>query len=424
MRSSRVLTHFVFVFLLSALPLRSEAETARPLTLSLALKRAVAANPRLAVAEREIGIVTGRRIQAGAIPNPEISVGVENVYGTGPYRGTQSAETTLQLSQLIEFPGKRDARIAATTAELDSTRWQRQAERLDVLSETAIAFVNILGAQRRIQIFDGLIASLDGMTPLLQRRIDAGASSPADVGRAQVAADLIRADRERTRTSLAIARRDLAALMGVPSPDFGQVVGDFGTVGKPPAFTILLRGLDDHPQLVRWTAVRAQRKSELLAARLKPLPDVRVGVGYRHFRETGDNALIFGLSAEIPVWDQNQGAILSAQKTLAKTEAERAVNKSALTLLLGRAYDSLEGAQREISLLQSSAIPKAREAIRTIESGYAQGRFTLIELLDTQSAFGQSVLREEEALVAYHTAVATIEWLSGAAMNLSRARLR
>lgn len=193
-------------------------------------------------------------------------------------------------------------------------------------------------------------------------------------------------------------------------------------MGKPPAFNILLRGLEDHPQLVRWTAVRAQRKSELLAARLKPLPDVRVGVGYRHFRETGDNALIFGLSAEIPVWDQNQGAILSAQETLAKTEAERTVNKSALTLLLGRAYDSLEGAQREISLLQSSAIPKAREAIRTIESGYAQGRFTLIELLDTQSAFGQSVLREEEALAAYHIAVATIEWLSGAPMNLSRAR--
>jgi len=406
------------------MPIPAGAEPARAITLSQALKRAVAANPRLAVAEREIGVVTGRRIQAGAIPNPEVSVEVENVGGTGPYRGTQSAETTLQLSQLIEFPGKRDARIAATAAELDSTRWQRQAERLDVLSETAIAFVNILGVQRRIQIFDGLIVALDGMMPLLQRRIEAGASSPADVGRAQVAADLIRADRERARTSLATARRELAALMGVPSPDFGQAVGDFGAVGKPPAFTILLRGLEGHPQLVRWTAVRAQRKSELLAARLKPLPDVRVGIGYRHFRETGDNALTFGLSASIPLWDQNQGDTLSAQQTLAKTEAERTVNKSALTLLLGRAYDSLEGAQREISLLQSSAIPKAREAIRTIESGYAQGRFTLIELLDTQSAFAQSVLREEEALVAYHTAVATIEWLSGSPMKLSRARSR
>src|SRR5215218_1152664 len=137
----------------------AHAETSRPLTLSQALQRAVAANPRLAVAEREIGVATGRRIQAGAFPNPEAAVEVENVGGSGSYRGTQAAQTTLSLGQLIEFPGKRDARIASASADIDVMQWQRQAERLDVLSETAIAiaFVNVLGAQRRIQIYDGLI---------------------------------------------------------------------------------------------------------------------------------------------------------------------------------------------------------------------------------------------------------------------------
>jgi cobalt-zinc-cadmium efflux system outer membrane protein len=75
-----------------------------------------------------------------------------------------------------------------------------------------------------------------------------------------------------------------------------------------------MRALDDHPQLVRWTAIRAQRRAELISARLKPLPDVRLGAGYRLFRETRDNAWVFGLSMDIPLWDQNQGAILSAQE--------------------------------------------------------------------------------------------------------------
>jgi cobalt-zinc-cadmium efflux system outer membrane protein len=423
MSRCRVLAQSICVLLLVFTPVRSGAETARPLTLAQALKRAVAANPRLVVAEREIGVATGRRIQAGALPNPEISVEVENVHGSGPYRGARSAETTVQLGQLIEFPGKRDARIAAASGDLDVTRWQRQAERLDVLSETAIAFVNILAAQRRIQIFDTLIASLDGLGPLLQRRVEQGASSQAEIGRAQVAADLIRADRERTKTGLATARRELAVLMGGIVPDFGPAAGDFGAMERAPAFAALLRGLEDHPQLARWTAVRAARKSELLSARLKPLPDVRVAVGYKHFSETHDNAMTLGLSAQLPLWDQNQGNILSAQETLAKTEAERAVNKSVLVVLLGRAFDALDGAQRELSVLQGSAIPKAREAVRTIEGGYAQGRYTLIELLDTQSAFAQAVLREQEALVAYHTAVATIEWLTGAPMT-TRSRTR
>ena len=408
--------------LLGSLP--ALAQSQRSLTLSQALQRALAANPRLTAAEREIGIATGKRIQAGAIPNPEISFEIENIYGTGDYRGTQLAEKTLQLSQLVEFPGKRDARIAATSAELDSARWQRQAERLEVLSETAIAFVNVLSAQQRIVIFDTLIASLDGMTPLLQRRVEVGASSPADIARAKVAADMIRADRERARTALGTARRELAALMGGINPDFGQVVGDLGLGGRPPPFAVLLRALENHPQLARWTAVRAQRKAELLSARLKPLPDVKVGVGYRHFRETGDRAMTFGLSAEIPLWDQNQGTILSAQESLAKTDAERAVNKSTLTVLLGRTYEALVGALREISLLQSSVIPNARQAVQAIEGGYAQGRFTLIELLDTQAAFAQAVQREQEALVAFHTAVATIEWLTGTPVSLARTRSR
>ena len=424
MRRCRVLTQSICVLLLVFAPIRSEAETARPLTLAQALKRAVAANPRLVVAEREIGVATGRRIQAGALPNPEISVDVENVNGSGPYRGTRSAETTVQLGQLIEFPGKRDARIAAASGDLDATRWQRQAERLDVLSETAIAFVNVLGAQRRIQIFDTVIASLDGLGPLLQRRVELGASSQAEIGRAQVAADLLRADRERTKTGLSTARRELAALMGATAPDFGPAVGDFSVVARAPPFAALLRGIEDHPQLARWTAVRASRKSEVLSARLKPLPDVRVAVGYKHFNDTRDNAMTFGLSAQLPLWDQNQGNILSAQETLAKTDAERAINKSALVVLLGRTYDALDGAQRELSILQTSAVPKAREAVGALESGYAQGRYTLIELLDTQSALAQSLLREQEALVAYHTAVATIEWLTGAPMTTTRARMR
>jgi cobalt-zinc-cadmium efflux system outer membrane protein len=402
----------------------AHAETTRSITLAQALQRVTAANPRLAAAERDVRIARGRRLQSAALPNPEIAVTVENVAGSGPYHGTRSAETTLQLGQLIEFPGKRDARIVAASAEVEAARWQQQAERLEVLSEAAVTFITMLGAQRRMQIYDGLIKSLDGLEPLLRRRVEQGASSPADVNRAQIASDLIRAERERAQTALDTARRELAALMGRSSPDFGRAVGNFGAVGATPAFIALANALEGHPQLARWTAVRASRKAELVSARLKPAPDVRFAVGYKNFQDTNDNALLFGLSAEIPLWDRNQGNIVAAQETLAKVEAERAVSKSVLTALLARAYETARGAQRELNLLQSSTIPKARTAIRAMEEGYAAGRFSLIELLDMQGAFAQALQREQEALVSFHTAVATIEWLTGTPLHLNRARSR
>lgn len=393
-------------------------------TLGAALQRALAASPRLTAAERDIGIARGQRIQAGALLNPELSYEQDNSFGSGIYRGTKSAETTLQISQLFELFGKRDARIAVGEAGLEAAAIERKAVRLQILSETAIAFLSVLGLQRRIQILDDQVAAIDRLSPLLQRRVDAGASSPAETGRAEVAAALVKADRERTKSALSSARRELAILMGETSPKFVSVSGRLDATGRPPSFQAVIAAIDANPQLVRWSAVYAQRNAELLLARLKPYPDVRLAAGWRHFNETNDDAVRLSVTVPIPVFDQNQGNILSAQESLAKTRAEREANRNTLLVVAGRAYDAVQGALRELSILRDSAIPKARRASEAISEGYGQGRFTLLEVLDAQASVVQALLREQEALQNFHVAVATIEGLVGNPFALARESAR
>ena len=394
------------------------------LTLKTALQRALAANPRLTAAERDVGIATGQRIQAGALINPELSYEQDNSFGSGRYRGTKSAETTLQISQLFELFGKRDARIAVGQAGVEAAAIQRKAVRLEVLSETAVAFLGVLGAQRRVRILDEQIAAIDKLSPLLHRRVDAGASSPAEIGRAEVASALVKADRERVSSTLASARRELAVLMGDATAKFSVVSGRLDDLGRPPSFQAVVAAIDSNPQLMRWTAVYAQRNAELLLARLKPYPDVRVGAGWRHYNETGDDAVRLSLSVPIPVFDQNQGNILSAQESLAKTRAERETNRNTLIVLAGRAYDSLQGSLRELKVLRDVAIPKSRQAADAIFEGYGQGRFTLLEVLDAQASVAQARLREQEAQQNFHVAVATIEGLVGNPFALARESAR
>ena len=217
-------------------PWLTGSSQSQTLTLGSALQRALAASPRLTAAERDVGIATGQRIQAGALINPDISYEQDDSFGTGRYRGTKSAETTLQISQLFELFGKREARIAAGQAGVETAAIQRKAVRLEILSETAIAFLSVLGLQRRIQILDEQVAALDRITPLLQRRVEAGASSPAETGRAEVASALVKADRERTRAALSSARRELAILMGDATPKFAVVSGRLDILGRPPSF--------------------------------------------------------------------------------------------------------------------------------------------------------------------------------------------
>jgi cobalt-zinc-cadmium efflux system outer membrane protein len=394
------------------------------LTLKTALQRALAANPRLTAAERDVGIATGQRIQAGALINPELSYEQDNSFGSGRYRGTKSTETTLQISQLFELFGKRDARIAVGQAGVETAAIQRKAVRLEVLSETAVAFLGVLGAQRRVRILDEQIAAIEKLAPLLHRRVDAGASSPAEIGRAEVASALVKADRERVSSTLASARRELAVLMGDTAAKFSAVSGRLDDLGRPPSFQVVIAAIDSNPQLMRWTAVYAQRNAELLLARLKPYPDVRVSGGWRHYNETGDDAVRLSLSVPIPVFDRNQGNILSAQESLAKTKAEREANRNTLIVLAGRAYDSLQGSLRELKVLRDVAIPKSSQAADAIFEGYGQGRFTLLEVLDAQASVTQARLREQEAQQNFHIAVATIEGLVGNPFALTRESAR
>lgn len=421
---SKAAARLAWAMALLVSPWLTVASHSQTLTLGTALQRALAASPRLTAAERDVGIATGQRIQAGALINPELSYEQDNSFGSGIYRGTKSAETTLQISQLFELFGKREARVAAGQAGIETAAIQRQAVQLEILSDTAIAFLSVLGLQRRIQILDEQVAAIDKLTPLLQRRVDAGASSPAETGRAEVASALIKADREGLRATLASAKRELAVLMGGTTPNFSTVSGRLDVTGRPPSFQAVVAAIDANPQLVRWTAVYAQRNAELLIARLRPYPDVRLAAGWRHYNETNDDAVRLTLSVPIPVFDRNQGNILSAQENLAKTKAEREANRNTLIVLAGRAYDSLQGSLRELAILRETAIPKSRQASDAIFEGYGQGRFTLLEVLDAQSSAAQARLREQEALQNFHVAVATIEGLVGNPFALARESAR
>lgn len=426
-------------------PVLSSASYSQTITLKAALQRALAGNPRLTAAAREMGVASGLRFQASALPNPDVSFELDNAFGsknsqTSPsgnaqggqgnaqsgdagaqssdskpkdYRGLRSAETILQLSQLIELGGKRSARVAVGIAGENVAYWQYRAAELELLSETTASFIAIVAAQRRIEIYDEQIAVLDPLLPLLEKRVREGASSPAETLRAKAAAEMYRVERTRAHTQLDVARRELATLMGHNTPNFTRAQGRLGGRGRPPSFQKIVAAIEANPQLTRWTALIAQRDAELTSARAKAIPDVRVWAGWRHYNETKDNAVRLGLSVPLPIFDRNEGNIAAAQSNASKSIAEWSTAKLTLIGVASRTYATITGAQSEIRQLRQTVIPAARGAAETILDGYRQGRFTLLELLDSRSMLIQALLKEQEAQQNFHSAIATLEGLIG-----------
>ena len=95
------------------------AEPAPPFPALLAQARANA--PRPAEAQAQVARAEGLARQAAVLPNPTVSFEVENFSGSGPFRGTNAAESTAQVGQLVELGGKRSARIGAARAENAAT---------------------------------------------------------------------------------------------------------------------------------------------------------------------------------------------------------------------------------------------------------------------------------------------------------------
>ncbi|MGH6753795.1 MAG: TolC family protein, partial [Bradyrhizobium sp.] len=83
MHSLKAALRLTCALIVLTIPVKAAERASRAISLPEALQRALAANPRLTAAERDIGIASGLRIQAGALPNPEVSFELDNALGSG-----------------------------------------------------------------------------------------------------------------------------------------------------------------------------------------------------------------------------------------------------------------------------------------------------------------------------------------------------
>ena len=63
-----------------------------------AVARTLVRNPELVAFGYQLQAQDGRVVQAGLVPNPELSLTVENALGTGDFTGIDDAETTLSIA--------------------------------------------------------------------------------------------------------------------------------------------------------------------------------------------------------------------------------------------------------------------------------------------------------------------------------------
>ncbi|MBS7813621.1 TolC family protein [Roseococcus pinisoli] len=352
-----------------------------------AVDLALARAPVLRSAAAGIRGAQGDRLQAGLRPNPEFSFSAENFGGTRAYGGIRSLETTYGLSQRLEVGGQRQARIAAANDALSLTGLDAQAVRLDLVREVLRALAMAVAAARNIEIGRERMRLSQEVVRATQARVDAGREPFVQQRRAEVAQETAAVALERAQRDAEVAAQALATLLAAGRVDVAAARADwFDDLGPQPAAA---RQVPAAPaqQLdrARLDALIAQRRSELEVQRRTAVPDVSVNAGVRRYREAGgDTSFVLGLSVPLPVFDRNQGNIMRAGADLARAEAEAERGRLYLDSSMVEAERRLDQAWRAANSLRRTVLPAAIEAAGFARSGYADGKFSLLEVLDAQ----------------------------------------
>lgn len=387
------------------------------LTLRAAWALALKHNPELAAFAWEVRAAEARALQASLPPNPEAGVAVENIGGSGDFRGADLAELTVSISQVLESAGKRRKRTRVAGLASRLAGWDYEARRVAVLTEVAQRFIDVLAAQRRLELAQQNAELATTVLDTVDKRIKAGAISPIERDKQRVETVTARMALERARRNLTAARQRLAATWGSTAPQFEAAAGALAQVQPLPSPQALADLVAQNPDIARWTTEMAQRRAAVALARAQGVPDLTAGVGVRHFNESADTALVFEFSLPLPIFDRNQGEVRAARLNVAKAIQEQRAAEVTVKTALAAAYQELAAAHTAAAALRDEALPAAQRAFDATREGFQRGHFDFLAVLDAQRTLIDTRSRYVEALAAYHSAVVDVEGLIGQSIH-------
>ena len=387
------------------------------LTFSDALSKALLQNPRLQSFGWQIRVREAERLQASLLPNPQLSAEMENFGGTGRFEGLDSREITIRLGQKILLGADRlkAKRLAGYNQKLAG--WDYETQRLEVLTGVTQAYISTLEAQQQWRQQQELVDVAQKLFDSISAQVEAGKVSPIAETRAKVELSRAHIDLKNALNQFEAARSNLASFWGSEQPSFEGLAGTLGSPDPVPGYQSLTNYIQRNPDVARWATELQQRESRLSLERAKGIPNPTISGGYKRFEDVGAEAAVVGISIPLPFFDRNQGNIKAAKYRINRVESQREVAVTEVNRALQEAYSILQASYHEVRQLEEEVLPGAESAFEGIQTGYRQGKFDYLEVLDAQRTLFTSRTRYIQALAEYNRAVAEVERLIGTPLS-------
>ena len=401
------------------------AQPSRTITIEQAVQEALQNNPGLLAERLGIPVADAAVITARLRPNPVVSASSDHLdwLGTG-FSETNSAgptETALRVDFPWERGHKREYRVdtAGYARKITEARVADSIRRLRL--DVTLACIDVMEAKARLDLANDNLKSLQGVVQLNETRLQGGAIPPIELTRSRVAMLQFRSNVKTAELALTTARIKLQTLLGrAPGTTIGIIdVSDPLKIPIPPATPALdqiqARAIAVRPDIQAARLDQARSQSELRLQLANGKVDYTAGAEYRRqqgINGTG-NSVGFFLSVPLPVFNRNQGEIARVTSEQVQLEKQIDALQSQVSGEVTGAYREYETARQLIGDIESDLLGLSQEARDTTTYVYQAGAGSLLDVLDAQRAFNETMSTYYDAQADYRRAVSRLASVVG-----------
>ncbi len=296
---------------------------AQDLSFSDAVARAAAEGPAIVAGGAAVEAAQRSVAPAGALPDPELVLALDNVPVTGVdrYRLGRDEMTMQRVGIMQEMPSGLGARRALARAEVERARAELDVTRLQARLGAAQAWINLYFAQRRVETLHRLAAETRAAAEAARERLAAGGAGAGDAIAASVEVSLLEDRVADLQAGALAARAELRRWIGAAA--------DEPLAADTPAFDIdpaqLRQHLRHHPGLLAFQAEAGAAEANVQIARAERRPDWSWELSYGHRDPRFGDMASAEVRIGLPLFQGGrQGPLIAARRAdVARVAAER-----------------------------------------------------------------------------------------------------
>jgi len=280
-------------------------------------------------------------------------------------------------------------------------------------ADVTLACIDVLAARATRDLIASNLRAFEELARVNRARADAGSIAPVESTRSQVAMLQFRSTAVRAELDLSTALARLRALLGRSPSTALDVAGDL----RPPPgsgdlelASVQQLALSTRPDLRALQLAESKSVADLRLQEALGRIDYTVAAEYR--RQQGiagkSNSLGFFVSAPVPLLNRNQGEIARAGAERDQTTRQIAATRSQIISDVDVAFHEYAVNRDLVSAIEHDLIAPATSARDISTYTYRAGGTSLIELLDAQRAFNDTMQSYLDAQAGLRRAMARL----------------